>query len=67
MPVLEFDTSGIDQGDELEVDLAAGTVRNVTKDETLTFAPLPPVMVKILGDGGLVEHFRKYGDFNLDQ
>ncbi len=67
LPVLEIDTSGIDQGDELEVDLAAGTVRNVTKDQTLSFAPLPPVMVKILGDGGLVEHFRKYGDFNLEQ
>jgi len=67
LPVLEVDTSGIDQGDELEVDLEAGTVRNLTKDKTLTFAPLPPVMVKILGDGGLVEHFKKYGDFHLEQ
>ncbi len=66
LPVLEIDTSGIDQGDELEVDLEAGTVTNVTKGETLTFAPLPPVMVKILNDGGIVEHFRKYGDFNLE-
>ena len=24
-------------------------------------------MVKILGDGGLVEHFKKYGDFNLER
>jgi 3-isopropylmalate/(R)-2-methylmalate dehydratase small subunit len=65
LPVLELDTSGIEQGDELEIDLAAGTVRNVTRDQMLTFAPLPDVMVKILNDGGLVEHFRKYGDFNL--
>ena len=66
LPVLEIDTSGIDQGDELEVDLEAGTVTNLTKGEKLSFAPLPPVMVKILGDGGLVEHFKKYGDFNLE-
>ena len=66
LPVLELDTSGISQGDELEVDLEAGTVRNVTRDETLVFQPLPPVMVKILGDGGIVEHFKKYGDFNLE-
>lgn len=66
LPVLEIDTSQIDQGDELEVDLEAGTVRDVTKDITLSFAPLPPVMVKILDDGGLVEHFRKHGDFNLE-
>ena len=65
LPVLELDTSSISQGDELEVDLEAGTVRNVTRDETLVFQPLPPVMVKILGDGGIVEHFKKYGDFNL--
>lgn len=67
LPVLEIDTSGIEQGDELEIDLGAGTVRNVTRNETLAFAPLPPVMVKILDDGGLVEHFKKHGDFNLDQ
>lgn len=67
LPVLEIDTSGIEQGDELEIDLGSGTVRNLTRDETLSFAPLPPVMVKILNDGGLVEHFKKYGDFNLEQ
>lgn len=66
LPVLEIDTSGIEEGDELEVDLEAGTVRNVTREKTLSFEPLPPVMVKILGDGGLVEHFRKYGDFHLE-
>ncbi|RJQ42226.1 MAG: 3-isopropylmalate dehydratase small subunit [Gaiellales bacterium] len=66
LPVLEVDTDRIDAGDELEVDLAAGEVRDLTKGITLTFEPLPPVMVKILKDGGLVEHFRKYGDFNLE-
>lgn len=65
LPVLELDTDSIDQGDELEIDLEAGTVKNVTKGDTLKFAPLPPVMVKILSDGGLVEHFKKYGEFNL--
>ena len=67
LPVLEIDTSGIEQGDELEIDLGAGTVTNLTKNESFTFSPLPSVMVKILDDGGLVEHFKKHGDFNLDQ
>lgn len=66
LPVLEIDTSGIRQGDELEVDLEAGSVKNISRGETLMFTPLPAVMLKILGDGGLVEHFRKYGDFKLD-
>jgi 3-isopropylmalate/(R)-2-methylmalate dehydratase small subunit len=65
LPVLELDTSSINQGDKLEVDLEAGTVKNLTTGETLRFQPLPPVMVRILNDGGIVEHFKKYGDFNL--
>ena len=61
LPVLVCDTDKIDTGDELEVDLAAGEVINKTKNITLQFAPLPPAMVKILTDGGLVEHFKKHG------
>ena len=67
LPVLEIDTDQIEQGDELEVDLEAGTVENITRGVTLNFAPLPPVMVKILSEGGLVEHFKKHGDFNLPE
>ncbi len=66
LPVLELDTSGINQGDQLEVDFEAGSVKNITTGETLSFRPLPPVMVKILGDGGIVAHFKKYRDFNLE-
>lgn len=61
LPVLVCDTDKIETGDELEVDLAAGEVINKTKNITLKFAPLPPAMVKILTDGGLVEHFKKHG------
>jgi 3-isopropylmalate/(R)-2-methylmalate dehydratase small subunit len=67
LPVLQCDTSVIEQDDELEVDLEAGEVRDLTKGVVVPFAPLPPVMVKILSDGGLVEHFRKYGEFHLPQ
>ena len=65
LPVLICDTSGIDEGDELSVDLAAGTILNGTKGTTISFTPLPPVMVKILSDGGLVEHVRKHGGLDL--
>lgn len=65
LPVVECDTDGIETGDELEVDLAAGIVINKTKGETIKARPLPPVMIKILNDGGLASHFRKYGGFNL--
>ncbi len=61
LPVLVCDTDKIDEGDQLEVDLENGMVFDRSKDIELEFAPLPPAMVTILADGGLVEHFKKHG------
>jgi 3-isopropylmalate/(R)-2-methylmalate dehydratase small subunit len=65
LPVVECDTDRIDDGDELVVDLEGGVVKNLTKGTDIPFAPLPPVMAQLLADGGLAEHFRKHGGFNL--
>ena len=65
LPVLQCDTSGIGEQDELEVDLSAGEVRDLTTGAVIPFAPLPPVMVTILNDGGLVAHVKKHGGFAL--
>ncbi len=65
LPVLECDTTKIDAGDELEVDVARGEVRNLTKGITIKATALPDVMIKILDDGGIVEHFKKHGGFAL--
>lgn len=66
LPLIECDTDQIDPGDELEVDLLGGVLRNLTKGIDIPIAPLPPVMLKILSEGGLVEHFKKHGGFNFD-
>ena len=65
LPVLECETEKIAQGDELEIDLIKGTIRNRKKRLELRFRPLPRVMVNILQDGGLVEHIWKHGSFKL--
>jgi len=65
LPVVECDTDLIEDGDELAVDLQAGRVHNITKGTDIPFSPLPPVMEQLLADGGLVEHFKKHGGFNL--
>jgi 3-isopropylmalate/(R)-2-methylmalate dehydratase small subunit len=67
LPVLQCDTSRIERFDELAIDLEAGEVRDVTSGLTVPFVPLPPVMLKILSDGGLVEHFKRYGEFHLPE
>lgn len=66
LPVVECDTDQIDPGDELDVDLAAGVIKNKTKGIEIPVKPLPSVMIKILNDGGLAAHFKKYGGFNFD-
>ena len=62
---IECDTNLIDSGDELELDVKNGVVKNLTKSLEIKFSPLPDVMIKLLADGGLVEHVKKYGDFQL--
>jgi 3-isopropylmalate/(R)-2-methylmalate dehydratase small subunit len=44
-----------DAGDEIEVDVAAGLVRNVTKNKTYEAEPLPDFIMDIVRRGGLVE------------
>ena len=39
-------------GDELEVDLAEGTVKNITNGKTLKFIPYPDFILEILDAGG---------------
>ena len=63
LPVLICDTDKINDGDELEVDLAAGTVKDLTSGQTFTFGKIPDVMLKILDEGGLIPYIKKYGDF----
>jgi len=66
LPALVVDTGRIDAGDELEVDLSGGVVRNLSKNVELRFPPMPAIMTDILGEGGLVEYIKKHGDFMLD-
>ena len=50
----------------MKVDLEGGVLYNLSKEIEIPITPLPPVMLKILSDGGLVEHFKKYGGFNFE-
>ncbi len=65
LPVLICDTAQINDGDGLEVDLQAGTVKDITNGNQLTFSQIPEVMLHILDEGGLIPYIQKYGDFRL--
>lgn len=63
---IECDTDAINDGDELDVDIEKGIITDVTNGAIIQIEPIPPVMRKMLSDGGLVEHIKKHGDFKLD-
>jgi 3-isopropylmalate/(R)-2-methylmalate dehydratase small subunit len=65
LPVLICDTDKIDDGDELEVDMSAGLVRDITNGNQLTFGRIPEVMLHILDEGGLIPYIKKHGGFSL--
>jgi 3-isopropylmalate/(R)-2-methylmalate dehydratase small subunit len=46
-------------GDILEVDLAKGEIKNVTKGKTFTAKPYPDFMSELIAAGGLVEYTKK--------
>jgi 3-isopropylmalate/(R)-2-methylmalate dehydratase small subunit len=65
LPVLICDTDKISDGDELEIDLTAGTVKDKTNGNLLTFGKIPEVMLKILNEGGLIPYIQKHGDIKV--
>jgi 3-isopropylmalate/(R)-2-methylmalate dehydratase small subunit len=60
---LVCDTRRIAEGDRLTVE--AGLVRNLSTGEAMATEPLPAIMLDIIGAGGLVAYFRKYGRFRV--
>ncbi len=63
LPVLICDTEGISDGDELEVDLELGMIKNLTNGTELSFSSMPEIMLRILNEGGLIPYIKKYKDF----
>ena len=66
LPVLEIEDFDIRTGDELEIDLLSGTVKNLTKNMQYRAAKMPQTMIDILKEGGLVNYLAKYGDYRLE-
>lgn len=61
LPLLESPEAvdGTETGDILEVDLAAGEIKNVTKGKTFMAKSYPEFMMGIINVGGLVEYTKR--------
>jgi 3-isopropylmalate/(R)-2-methylmalate dehydratase small subunit len=61
LPMLEIgnQVKDIHAGDELEIDLAAGRIHNVTTGDIFQAEPLPEFIQKIVTAGGLIEYLKE--------
>jgi 3-isopropylmalate/(R)-2-methylmalate dehydratase small subunit len=61
LPVIECKgiTAAVNNDDEVAVDLEAGKITNLTKNQNLQGIKLPQFIMEILLDGGLIENLRK--------
>lgn len=61
LPIMECPEASADikEGDQLEVDLDTGTIRNVTTGKTYSAKPFPPFMRELIDAGGLIPYVRK--------
>ncbi len=61
LPVLECPDAvdEINEGDELEVNIETGEIRNLTTGKTYSAMPIPPFMREILDAGGLINYVRR--------
>jgi len=51
-------TAEAQSGDELEVDLTAGKITNLTRGKQYQAAPFPPFLQEMIAAGGLIAHVR---------
>ena len=58
LPVVEMPTADFENGDDLEVNLAAGWIKNHSKNLEYKIKPLPEFIQKIVQAGGLVEYVK---------
>jgi 3-isopropylmalate/(R)-2-methylmalate dehydratase small subunit len=62
LPIVEAPEEFIDkteQGDEIEVDLEKGVIKNLTKGLEAKFKPIPPEVAAILNAGGLMKYAKE--------
>ena len=60
IPVIECaETDRISDQDEIEIDLASGEINNLTKNETYKCSKIPPHIMELVADGGLVPYLKK--------
>lgn len=65
LPVVEVVDHNIETGQQVTIDLLAGTVTNLATGDTFKATKMPQVMIDILAEGGLVNYLKKHGTYQV--
>lgn len=64
LPVVELTVDGLREGDDVEIDLAAGWLAVPARGIECRFPPLAPDMQALLAAGGLIPYLQKHPDWS---
>ncbi|RLF40771.1 MAG: 3-isopropylmalate dehydratase [Thermoplasmata archaeon] len=61
LPIIECKeaSNDIEDGEEIEIDLDKGVIKNLSNKKEYAFKPLPDFIQEIINAGGLLNHIRK--------
>lgn len=61
LPIIESPEAyeGIDEGDEIFIDVNEGVIKNLTKDRIFNFKPFPPFIREIIEADGLINYVKR--------
>lgn len=59
-------SGAVSEGDELDIEMESGEIRNRATSETLQADPIPDALLGIYEAGGLLAHYEKHGPDGLE-
>ena len=65
LPLVECDVRGIQDNDEVEVDLASGVMKVASRRIERSFPPLPSEIQSLLAAGGLIPFLQAHPDWRI--
>jgi 3-isopropylmalate/(R)-2-methylmalate dehydratase small subunit len=65
LSLIECDTNTIKDGDKLNLNMAVGMLKNVTRGTAVSMKPMPLLMQRFLKEGGVITYFKKHGGLSI--
>ncbi|RKY40224.1 MAG: 3-isopropylmalate dehydratase, partial [Candidatus Omnitrophota bacterium] len=66
LALVEADTDGLNENDEIIVDVEKGLIKNLTTSSIIEFRVWDNFRKELIKCGGIVEYLRKYKSFRLE-